>query len=75
MNRLMSRAARSGTLAALLAVAGLSGGCAVVSIAGTVASTAVSVAGTVVSTTASVAGKVVEKTADVVTGGGDAAKK
>lgn len=50
----------------LLAVIALPG-CAVVSVATTVASTAVSVAGTVVGTTVSVAGKVIEKVADVAT--------
>lgn len=52
----------------LLAMAALPG-CAVVSVAGTVAGTAVSVAGTVVSTTVAVTGKVIEKTVDVATSG------
>ncbi|RZK99692.1 MAG: hypothetical protein EOP36_18485 [Rubrivivax sp.] len=42
-------------------------GCAVVSVATTVAGTAVSVAGTVVSTTVAVTGKVIEKTVDLAT--------
>ncbi len=75
MNPPTLRGATRARLVLLLAASALGSGCAVVSIAGTVASTAVSVAGTVVSTTVSVAGKVVEKTADAVIGTGDAAKK
>lgn len=47
-------------LAALLAAAGMLGGCAVASVAGTVVSTTVSVAGTAVSTTADVVGGAVD---------------
>ena len=43
------------------------GGCAVVSVAGSAASTAISVTGSVVSTGVSVTGKVIEKTIDAVT--------
>jgi hypothetical protein len=55
----------------LLALATGMPGCAVVTVAGSVAGTAVSVAGTVVSTTVAVTGKVIEKTVDVATSSGD----
>jgi hypothetical protein len=54
---------------ALIALSLALSGCAVVSVAGTVVSTAVSVGATVVTTGVKVTGKVVEKTVDVVAGG------
>ena len=61
------------TAAALLMTSGvcaLTGGCAVVSVAGAAAGAAISITGAVVSTGVSVTGKVIEKTIDVVTPGG-----
>ena len=60
---------RVAPFAALLAAAAALGGCAVVSIAGSVAGATIAVAGAVVSTGVKVTGKVVEKTIDVVTPG------
>jgi uncharacterized lipoprotein YbaY len=52
-------------LSLILALAWALCGCAVVSVAGAVASTAISVSGAVATSTARVTGKVVEKTIDV----------
>lgn len=51
----------------VLALAGLLGGCAVVSVAGAAAGAAISVTGAVISTGVKVTGKVIEKTVDAVT--------
>jgi len=65
---------KSLTLALIAPCLALSG-CAVVSVASTVVSTAVSVGATVVTTGVKVTGKVVEKTVDVVAGGEEQAAK
>jgi len=58
---------RSRLVLACLALASLFGGCAVVSVAGSVVGAAVDVTSAVVTTTVKVTGKVVEKTIDAVT--------
>jgi len=55
---------------ACLGFAALLGGCAVVSVAGSVVGAAVDVTSAVVTTTVKVTGKVVEKTIDAVTPAG-----
>ena len=54
-------------MAAMFAAAPMLQGCAVVSVAGSVAGAAISVAGAVVSTGVKVTGKVIEKSIDLVT--------
>ena len=54
-------------LIALLSLAAVMAGCAVVSVAGAAVGAAVSVGGAVVSTGVKVTGKVIEKTIDAVT--------